>query len=379
MYRIFTVLLVCSVLLVGFAFAQEPRYSTFHEVASIIVDQKLSNNVTAAISLQTTSIQEFRVPPPLHEKIRNNTEIVAVIITNEEQCVLGVQDEVCIMINVKRVPGEGIRNIQQKARTIGDSLIDDINSAFGLQARFHSVFVHYDDAANEALDTTGEVSGTGTISAVYTDSMQSSDFMFNRLAGTLIPQQIRNHGGFYDVAQGLSRDDKSRVTFSILPKEEGSIMQLKVSRDYPNTARGLDEVNPLEFLQVSQIKKSNYYNVGFFPLNSIVHVVILSEDNSTKVRVEKTIEPTIKDGMTVPSDLTKSGWFFNSGAGQLIDAVYLFGQGTTATSNDLKMVLNEKKIQSASSEFNETYILVGIGIAAAVAAGYYLKGIRKKS
>lgn len=377
MYRVFTVLLVCSVLFVGLAFAQEPRYSTFHEVASVIVDQRLSNNVTAAISLQTTSIQEFRVPPPLDQKIRNNTEIVAVIITNEEQCILGVQDRVCVMVNVKRAPGEGIRKIQEKARTIGDSLIDDINSAFELQAKFHSIFVHYEDSANEALDTSGEVSGAGTVSAVYIDTMQSSDFMFNRLAGSLIPKQIRSMGGFFDVAQGLAKDDKSRVTFSILPEEQGSIMQLKVARDYPNTARELDEVNPLEFLKVNQIRKSSYYDVGFFPLNSIVQVVILSEDNSTKVRTDKVIEPTIKDGMTVPSDLTQSGWFFNSGAGQMIDAVYLFGKGTTADSNDLRLVLNEKV--PAPSGFNETYILVGIGIAAAGAAAYYLKGIRKKN
>ena len=165
MYKfLFAFLLIFAALSASQAFAQEARFSTYHEIASVIVDQRISNNVTASVSLQTTSIHEFRIPTELDAKIRNSTEIVAITITNEDQCVLGVQEQICILINTQRTEGEGITEIQQKARQIGDSLIDDINSAFGLKAQFHSVFVHYDDKSNRALETTGEVSGAGTVS-----------------------------------------------------------------------------------------------------------------------------------------------------------------------------------------------------------------------
>jgi hypothetical protein len=379
-YRFLIAFLLFFSAYVGFAFAEEPRYATYHEMASVIVDQRISNNVTASITLQTTSIKEFQVPPDLDAKIRDNPDIIAVVITNEDQCVLGVYEQICVLINSKRTEGAGIKETQDKARQIGDSLIGDINSAFGLKAEPHSVFLHYDDISNRALGTTGEVSGAGTVSAVYTAPMQNTDFMFTKISGILIPRQIRELGGFYDTAQILAGDDSSRMTFTILPKEEGSIMQLKVALDYPNMARGLTTVEPLEFLKVDQIRKSDYYSVGFFPLNSLVHVVILSPDNSTKIHADSVIEPIIKNGERIPSNLTKSGWFFNSESGQKIEAMYLFGEEFSADSSSLELSLDmrEEKIQT-DIKFDESYILIGIGIAAAAAAAYYLKGIRAKN
>jgi hypothetical protein len=381
-YRFFFVfLIVFSILYTSNAFAEEPRFATYHEIASVIVDQRLSNNVTASVSLQTTSIKEFQIPPDLDFKIRNNTDIVAVVITNEDQCVLGVQEQICIMINTKRTPGEGgITATQQKARQIGDSLIGDINSAFGLDAKFHSIFIHYDDKSNKALETTGEVSGAGTVSAVYTMPLQSTDYLFNKISGVLIPRQIKEFGGFYLIASGLARDDDSRISFTIIPKDEGSIMQLKVSKRYPHIARDLTSVDPLQYLQVNEIKKSDYFSAGFFPLNSLVYVVILPQDNATKAYPHgNVIEPTIKNNEKIPSDLTKNGWFFNSESSQKIEAMYLFGEGFSATRDDLMFTLAGKDQVPKTSRANyEAYLLVGIGAAAAAAAAFYFKGFRTK-
>ncbi len=371
-------LLIFSVSYASFAFAQEPRFSTYHELASVIVDQRISNNVTASVSLQTTSINEFQVPPELDAKIRDNTEIVAVVITNEDQCVLGVHEQVCVLVNSKRTPGIGITETQGNAREIGDSLIGDINFAFGLNAQFHSVFLHYDDKSNKALETTGEVSGAGTVSAVYTAPIQNTDYMFTKISGVLIPRQIRELGGFYDTALVLAKDDISRMAFTILPKGEGSIMQLKVSRNYPNAAKDMTSVKPLDFLKVDQIKKSDYYSVGFFPLNSLVHVVILPLDNLTKAHANSVIEPTLKNGEVIPSDLTKSGWFFNSESGQKIDAVYLFGKEFSANRDNLEITFSKQAKPQTDVKFDESYILIGIGAVAAAAAAYYLKGFRTK-
>lgn len=380
-YRIFGLVFVFVMIGMIPVFAEEPRFATFHETATIFVDQKLSNNVTASISLQTTSLHEFQIPPALDEKIRNMTDVVAVVITNENQCVLGVQDQICIMINVKRIEGEGgIKAAQEKAKTAGDALIEDVNRFFGFDTKFHSVFIHYDDKANQALGTAGQVSGRGTVSAVYTAPYQSTDFMFNRISAPLIPSQIRNLGGFYDVAQTLSKDDSSTVTFTIIPQGPISIMQLKVSEKYPNAAKSLTQVDPLKYLKVSQLKKSDYYKVGFFPLNSIVHVVILPSDESAEATASSVIGGMIRNNQTVPSDLETGGWFFESDSGKKIEAMYLFGKEFTADASDLKITFGQEAFPAVSGNIGlqEIAILVGIGAAATGAVVFYLRGMKSK-
>ena len=378
MYKIFliTIIALAAIYHTG-AFAEQPRLATYHETATILVDQKLSNNVTASVTLQTTSLQEFKVPPYLDAKIRNDTNIVAVVITNEDQCVLGVQDSVCVMVNIKRIDGEGgIKEAQQKAKIIGDRLIGDLDNFFGIESKFHSVFIHYDDSANRILGTEGQVSGRGTVSAVYTIPFQNSDYMFNRLSGALIPSQIRGMGGFYDVAQTLSKDDSSRVTFTILPKGQVSVMQLKVAEKYSNSAKQLIEVNPLKYLKVNELKRSNYYTAGFFPLNSIVHVVILPQNNNTSATANHIIESITKGNQTIPASLQESGWFFDSNSGKKIEAMYLFGESYSANDNDLRIVFGKPGLPNIG--LMEIAILAGIGAAAAGSVVYYLKGIRAK-
>jgi hypothetical protein len=365
------------------AFAEQARLATYHEIAQVIVDQKISNNVTASISLQTTSIKEFQIPPELDAKIRNNTDIVGIIITNENQCVLGIQDQICVMVNTKRESGQGgIIESQDKARKIGDMYIEDINNAFKLNTKFHSVFIHYDDSSNKALETSGQVSGAGTVSTVYTAQVQSTDYMFNKISAILIPTQIRSMGGFFDVAKELAKDDNSRMTFTILPREHDYIMQLKVSEKYPNTAKETTKIDTLKLFKVDEIKKSNYFAGGFFPLNSLIHVVVLPADDTVKVHTSANVIDTIeKNNQTIPSDITKSGWFFNSISGSKIEAMYLFGNEFSAKRQDLIMTLGEKEnmIGDASlPDTTEIYILIGISIAAAGAAIYYLKGFRVK-
>jgi hypothetical protein len=109
--------------------------------------------------------------------------------------------------------------------------------------------------------------------------------------------------------------------------------------------------------------------------------VILPQDNSTKAHASSVIPPEEKNGQKVPSDLTKSGWFFTSETADAIDAVYLFGTTDTADAGEIVITLSTQGQPGPGAEeakFDEMYLLVGIGIAAAGAAAYYLKGIRKK-
>jgi len=228
--------------------AQDPQLATFQETAQIIIDKRISNNVTAAIALQSTSNQEIRIPIELSKKIQDTERILAVIITSEEQCVLGVQNDSCVMINLSREGIEGgIKAIQDTGREIGDTLIDDINTAFDTNAEFHSVFLHQNDESNLALETSGVISGRGSFSAVYTMPKENSQTMYEKFSTILLPKEIRESGGFYDIAKKLSEEQDSRITISIIPQNGISLYQLKLSIDYPNSADEIQRISPLEF------------------------------------------------------------------------------------------------------------------------------------
>jgi hypothetical protein len=364
----------------GYAYSQEIGLATFQETAQIIVDKSISQNVTTSITLQSTSIQEIKIPAELEQKIRNSDRIEAVIVTNQDQCVLGVRDQSCIMINVARNPEiRGIFAIQDETKEVAEQYIDEINQVFDTKAKFHSVFVHTNDASNLALETSGQVSGSGAISAVYTMPMEDTNSMYEKISAILLPKIIRDSGGFYNIAKNLSHDDNSKMTFSLIPMDTSSLLQLKISVNFPNKASTIFEVSPLEFLKVDNIKRSDYFSTGFYPLNSIIQVVILSPEDETISNIKGNIIPTqIIDNEKIPTDITNEGWVFDPQEGQMIQGKYIFGEEISVNKEKLKFTLGDKIIQPEKTEFDESIIVVVIiSIVAIAAALFYLKGYKK--
>ena len=370
--------------------AQDPRLATFQETAQIIIDKRISNNVTAAISLQSTSNQEIRIPIELSKKIQDTERILAVIITSEEQCVLGVKNDSCIMINLSREGIEGgIMAIQDTGREIGDTLIDDINTAFDTNAEFHSVFLHQNDESNVALETSGVISGRGSFSAVYTMPREDSQSMYEKFSTILLPKEIRESGGFYDIAKKLSEEQDSRITISIIPQNGISLYQLKLSVDYPNSADEIQRINPLEFLKTDKLIRSDYFSKDFYPLNSLLKVVLLSSEPLKVNDVNtKIVADVIRDGERLP-EFTEDGWFFDQSSGKKIEATYLFGKKLSIGKNELVFTVgsingtNSNGINVPSNlegiDSFQIVLLVGIIMAATGATIYYLKGFRGKN
>lgn len=371
------------------AYAQDPQLATFQETAQIIIDKRLSNNVTAAIALQSTSNQEIRIPVELSNKIQDTERVIAVIITSEEQCVLGVQNESCIMINWSREGIEGgIIAIQDTGRIIGDSLIDDINTFFDTDAKFHSVFIHQADETGIALDTSGVISGRGTVSAIYTMPREDSKTMYEKFSTILLPKEIRESGGFYEIAKKISEESDARITLSIIPQNGISLYQLKLSIDYPNTANKIQSISPLEFLKTEKLIRSDYFSKDFYPLNSLLKVVVLSNETLKVNDVNTKIVPDImKEGERFP-DFSTNGWFFDKSSGNKIETTYLFGKTISIGKNELVFTIspgnnsngNDITIPSETDEIDsfQIVILVGIIMAATGASIYYLKGFRGK-
>ena len=364
------------------AYSQEIRLSTFQESAQVIIDEKISQTNIASITLLSTNIQEIKIPTELENKIRENERVQAIVITNESNCVLGIMDQSCILINIERDPqDEGINAIQKSSKIIGELFIEEINQVFDTNAKFFQVYIHTNAETNNVLDTSGIISGTGTISVVYTMPMEDTDSMYQKLSTMLISSEIRNSGGFYDVAKTLSTDKNAKMSFSIIPTESKSLLQLRVSTTSPieNQIESGTEINPLEFFNINQITRSNYFSDGNYPLNSLFQIIILSDEENNVSDVKGNIIPTKNiDGIEMPTEFATEGWVFDPQKGEQIQGKFIFGERNSINEEELQFSIGGNNIKYEEPETDESIIVVGIiAIVSIGAAIFYLKGYKK--
>ncbi len=386
MKSLVTVLLIFTILAstISGVYAQQPQLATYRETAQVLVDDKIQNQTTAFVTLTSTSPLEMRVPTSLDEKISNAANVTSVAITNANSCVEGVNDQTCIIFTIyspSLIESYNITKIQTTGRAIGDTLINDTNKAFLLNASFWSVYVQPKGELSSALGTSGALVGNRTISVVYTAPYVKSSYLFDQLTSILLPSQIRNGGGFYDVAKNLANSDNSTVTFAITPTVTNqTLYQLQVSTHSPIKGK-ITTIRPLDYFGVSQLNRSSYFSGGFFPLNSLFQIAILSNNVTSIVSHGGEIVPTNNQG--IPTDLTKAGWVFSPASGQQITGIYIFGTTTSAANNDLTLEIGPTSSQPitqpptgitpANNPDYSMYFIIGILIAAVSAVYLFIR------
>ena len=367
----------------NYAYSQEIGLATFQESAQVIIDKKINFESIASITLSSSNIQEIIIPIELEQKIRESQRIQAVIITNQNNCTLGVYDQSCIIINIERSPEDkGIFAIQDNTREIADSYIDEVNQVFDTNAKFFQVYIHTNDDINQTLDTSGVISGSGTISAVYTMPMEDTGSMYGKLSSMLLSKSIRDGGGFYDTAKIISMKQNAKMSFSITPLESKSLLQLRISANSPITSqmeKATPKISPLEFFNIENLNRSNYFSSGNYPLNSIFQIVIISNDETNVSDIKGDIIPTQNiDGMEMPMEITKKGWIFDPQRGETIQGKFIFGESISINENEMKFSLGGSNLQSKEIELDESIIvLIIITIVSIGAAIFYLKGYKK--
>ena len=384
------IIFVISIIMVigistNYAHSQEIGLSTFQESAQVIIDKKISNTSITSITLLSSNLQEIKIPTELEQKIRENERIQAVVITNQNNCVLGVRDyESCIIINIERNPEDkGINAIQDSTREIADLYIHEVNQVFDTNAKFFQIYVHTSDETNQALGTSGIISGYRTISAVYTMPMQDTDYMYGKLSSMLLSKSIRDGEGFYNVAKTLSEDENAKMSFSIIPSESKSLLQLRISVENPIESQiegTITKINPLEFFNIENLNRSDYFSPGNYPLNSIFQIVILANNEINVSDVRGNIIPTqMIDGIEIPIEITKKGWVFDPQKGEQIQGKYIFGESTSINENELKFSLGGNNLQYKEEiKLDESItVVIIITIISIGAAIFYLKGYKK--
>jgi hypothetical protein len=390
-------------LIIPSANAQIFEKATFQETATIIYDQKFSGSIITSIGFETTDNKEIRFTDKIIEGIKDNDKIRAIVFTNTGQCVIGItSEEQCIMINFdyQMLKGDGgIRMVQDSARDMGDRLIDELNDILGMKAKFHSTFIHTVDDTNILLETSGAISGRGAVSATYTMPKQSTDYLFVDLSGKLIPKEIREGGGFYDIMKELANDKESVISTSIIKTGDSNLFMFKVANENENAISDISEINILDELEVNTISRSDVFDGRNVPLNSVIQLLLFPNE---QVKINAIATHAITD-VTTMENISKKGWFFSSPAGNKIDAKFLFGQDKIVTADELRIEIGPwdgqtemsfysvEDIQYASDaavNFNEEntteedqsqYLVLGIIIVAGIGAIiFYLKGYKPK-
>ena len=353
------------------ASAQTPQIATFQEIARLIIDKQISNTSTVSITLQTSSNQEFKISDTLENKILQTREISSVIITNEDNCIIGVQDSVCILVNVKlNTTGIGINVIQKATREIGDSVINDINDILNTRANFHSVFIHTDDTQ---LVNTG-AKNIRHVSAVYTEPYKATDFIFDGIASTIIVKEITRGGGFYDTAKYISTFDDTTFSLSMIPQKDKILYQIHVSLSRIDESGNV--ISPLKHFGIDTLYRSDYFSQGFYPLNSLLQVIISSND-IVGVDVKSKIETILQDGSILPADITKSGWVFEL-KNDLVDGRYIFGDTVQAGEKEVEIILQTENAEITKINTFDSFVIIIIGIVAILIVLFYLRGYKRK-
>jgi len=310
-----------------------PELHTFQEQFQIIIDQANSKS-RISIGLLSTHPNDIRFPDYI-EAISSNPRILSFTLTNQFACSPNHIERGCVIIEIAREGlGDSLEEIKKNSREIADKIVSDGAIVFGVE--FDSVMLQ--------PKTTFDGKKVITAKVLYTTNKQPTENLFDALSTMLLSAEIRNAGGFYDNAVKLSEHHFADFTVSFVPLEKNILRSLHISLTcssedsvLPDCPANFDkllasgEISPLEVLQVENINRSKLFEDKFLPLNSIIHLLIFSEEDSQV----KSVNSAVVEKMEHLGDLQDNGWFFTSKSGNKIDGRYIFAAEPSASKNDL--------------------------------------------
>ena len=335
----------------------EPGQHSLKEFLQIIIDQRESKN-RISIGLISNSQSHIKLPDNI-EAISSNPNISSMKITNEFACAPTRIDKACVVIEIEREGlGDNLTEIRKNAREIADKIWYDQKGEYAgaiiFAPEFYSITVQ--PKGDLSMDEAKRLGEKGVVvKIIYTIHSQPTSQLFTALSNMLLSNDIRTSGGFYNIAENLSENYFSEFTVTIIPLENEMLRELHISlicsneiRELVNCDRLYDElfpgdegkideqiargvISPLDIMQVENISRSKIFLDEFLPLNSVIQVLILSEED---LQV-KSVNSNLIENLQHLGDIQDSGWFFISKAGQEIDARYIFGQESSVSKNDL--------------------------------------------
>jgi len=330
----------------------QPEQHSLKEILQIIIDQREFKN-RISVSLMSKNPADIQLPDNI-EAISSNPKIFSMKITNEFACAPTQIDKACVVIEVERAGlGDNLAEIKKNAYETADKIVADGVIIFAPE--LYSITIQPKSGLSEVelerLGVRGEV-----VNVLYTIHKQPTNQLFTALTTMLLSNDIRTSGGFYNIAEKLSENYFSEFSVVVTKFENDMLRELHISllcsneiRELVNCERLYNEliagaqegkideqiargyVSPLDFIQVENINRSKIFIDEFLPLNSVIQVMILSEED---LQV-KSVNTNEIENLQHIGDIQESGWFFISKSGQKIDGRYIFGHEFSVSKNDL--------------------------------------------
>ena len=323
------------------SFSESLGYLSWTETAQFVIDEN-GGKTSVSLGVMSKNPDDIMVPELLESMILNSPRLIGISYTNQYNCVPGVEEVVdyelhefsCVMIDITK-PSEirGIVELHADARLVGDSFIGVVNESFGIDTEFHSVFINRMGLTSDLYKS--------KISVVYILPKKSSVEHFDEITTPFVKAEIHNGGGFFKHAQEMAAHKDSVFSFSLVPVDNNRVLRsiTVMMEDWGQYDITNIRISPLEMMMVDTLERSKVFMDGFYPLNSIISLTVIPDQNSqiTELNSNLIIDPANID------ELKTGGWYFDSDStselGETISGKYLFGVKSSVDRKDMYLTI----------------------------------------
>ena len=322
------------------SFSESIEYSSWSETAQLVIDEK-GGKTSVSLGVMSKNPDDIMIPELLESMILNSPRLIGISYTNQYNCVPGVEEVVdyelheysCVMIDITR-PSEisGIEELNTDAQVVGDSFIGIINKSFGIDAEFHSVFINRMGLTSDLYKS--------KLTVTYIIPKKPSVEHFDEITAPFVKDEIHNGGGFFKHAQKMAEHKDSVFSFSLVPVDNRVLRSITVlMEDWGQYDITNMRISLLELLMVDTLERSKVFTDGFYPLNSIISLTVIPDQNSqiTELNSNLIIDPANIE------ELKTGGWYFDSSStselGEVISGKYLFGTESSVDREDMYLII----------------------------------------
>ena len=323
------------------SFSESLGYLSWTETAQFVIDEN-GGKTSVSLGVMSKNPDDIMIPELLESMILNSPRLIGISYTNQYNCVPGVEEVVdyelhefsCVMIDVTR-PSEirGIVELHADARLVGDSFIGVVNESFGIDTEFHSVYINRMGLTSDLYKS--------KLTVTYILPKKSSIEHFDEITTPFVKDEIHSGGGFFKHAQEMAAHKDSVFSFSLVPVDNNRVLRsiTVMMEDWGQYDITNLRISPLELMMVDTLERSKVFMDGFYPLNSIISLTVIPDQNSqiTELNSNLIIDPANVE------ELKTGGWYFDSDStselGETISGKYLFGVKSSVDRKDMYLTI----------------------------------------
>ena len=323
------------------SFSESLGYLSWTETAQLVIDEN-GGKTSVSLGVMSKNPDDIMISELLESMILNSPRLIGISYTNQYNCVPGVEEVVdyelhefsCVMIDITKLSEiRGIVELHADARLVGDSFIGVVNESFGIDTEFHSVYINRMGLTSDLYKS--------KLTVTYILPKKSSVEHFDEITTPFVKAEIHSGGGFFKHAQEMAAHKDSVFSFSLVPVDNNRVLRsiTVMMEDWGQYDITNLRISPLELMMVDTLERSKVFMDGFYPLNSIISLTVIPDQNSqiTELNSNLIIDPANVE------ELKTGGWYFDSDStselGEIISGKYLFGVKSSVDRKDMYLTI----------------------------------------